>query len=187
MTLSDPAGWPEKHGDRLFRYALSRLREPRAAEELVQEAFLTAFEKRASFRGESSELTWLTGILRFKILEHLRRRSKEAPLGGADEEADEFFEAGGHWKAEAGPRDWSGDPQALAESAEFGAALRSCLDGLAEPAARAFVLRDMEGVGHHEAAQALGVTPPHAAVLLYRARMRLRRCLERSYFAKGGA
>lgn len=184
--MSDPAGWPDAYGDRLFRYALSRLRDPRAAEEAVQDALLTAFEKRASFRGDSSELTWLTGFLRFKILERLRGAGREVPLV-EEPEGDEGFEPGGHWKSGAGPRDWGGDPVALAESAEFGAALRACLDGLAKAVARAFVLRDMEGVGHHETAEALGVTPQHAAVLLYRARMRLRRCLERNYFAKGAA
>lgn len=184
--MSDPAGWPDAYGDRLFRYALSRVRDPRAAEELVQDALLTAFEKRASFRGESSELTWLTGFLRFKILERLRHSGREVPLDDGGER-DEGFEPGGHWNEAGAPRDWGGDPVALAESAEFGAALRACLDGLAAAVARVFVLREMEGVGHHEAAEALGVTPQHAAVLLYRARMRLRRCLERSYFAKGAA
>jgi RNA polymerase sigma-70 factor (TIGR02943 family) len=187
LTLTDPAGWPDAYGDRLYRYALSRIRDPRAAEDLVQEAFLTGFQKRASFRGESSELTWLTGILRFKLFEQLRRSSKELALGfdEQDDRESALFEGEGHWKPSDAPRDWSGDPVALAESAEFGAALRACLDGLAAAVSRAFVLREMEGAGHQETAQALGVTPQHAAVLLYRARMRLRRCLERSYFSRG--
>lgn len=185
MTLSDPASWPDAHGDRLYRYALSRVSDPRAAEDLVQEAFLTGFKSRAKFRGESSELTWLTGILRFKIFEYIRKKGKEVPLGAPDEDGIEkdLFEEGGHWKDGAGPRDWGADPVALAESAEFGAALRACLDGLAAAVARAFVLREMEGAGHQETAEALGVSPAHAAVLLYRARARLRRCLERNYFA----
>ncbi len=184
---SDPAGWVEAYGDRLYRYALSRLRDERAAEDLVQDVLLTAFKTRDRFKGESSELTWLTGILRFKIFELYRRQAKEVPLGfDADDDREAaLFEEGGHWKAEGAPHDWAGDPVRLAEDAEFGAALRACLDGLAAAAARAFVLREMEGVGARETAEALGVSPGHAAVLLYRARMRLRRCLERSYFAKG--
>lgn len=186
MTASDPASWPDAYGDRLYRYALARVRDPRAAEELVQDALLTAFEKRAAFRGDSSELTWLTGFLRFKILESFRNAGREVPLE-PELEGEDDFEPGGHWRSHAEPKEWGGDPVSLSESAEFGAALRACLDGLAAAVSRAFVLREMEGLGHHETAEALGVTPSHAAVLLYRARLRLRRCLERSYFAKGAA
>lgn len=188
-ALSDPAGWPDLHGDRLYRYALSRIRDARAAEDLVQETLLAAFKSRERFRGESSELTWLTGILRNKIFEHLRRQAKEVPLGfdADDDRESALFEDGGHWRPQDQPRDWDADPARRAESDELGAALRACLDGLAAAAARAFVLREMEGVGHREAAEALGLPPGHVAVLLYRARMRLRRCLERSYFAKGAA
>lgn len=186
--LSDPAGWVDAHGDRLFRYALSRLRDEHAAEELVQDALLTALAARGRFRGESSELTWLTGILRFKILEHLRRRARELPLGqDEDGREDSLFEEDGHWRRTQAPRAWDGDPVRLAESAEFQAALRSCLDALPSPAAAAFTLREMEGVGHRETALAIGVTPERVAVLLYRARLRLRRCLERSHFAPEAA
>ena len=187
--LSDPANWPDAYGDRLYRYALSRVRDESSAEDLVQEALLTAFKSRDRFKGESNELTWMTGILRFKIFEFYRRQSKEVPLGfdDGDDRESGLFEGGRHWKPENAPRDWGADPQRAAESAEFGAALRACLDGLAAAAARAFVLREMEGVGHHETAEALGVSPGHVAVLLYRARMRLRRCLERTHFSPEAA
>lgn len=187
---SEPATWPDAHGDRLFRYALSRIRDTRAAEDLVAETLLTAFKSRDKFRGESSELTWLTGILRNKIFEHLRRQSREVLLvlgEDDDREAGAFFEDG-HWKPENAPAgDWTGEPQALAESSEFAAALRACLDALTPVIARAFVLREMEGVENRAVADALGVPPGHLAVLLYRARMRLRRCLERGYFAGSAA
>ncbi|MDX6770760.1 MAG: sigma-70 family RNA polymerase sigma factor [Elusimicrobiota bacterium] len=187
--LSDPSGWPDAHGDRLYRYALSRVRDESAAEDLVQETLLTAYKSRDRFKGESSELTWLTGILRFKIFEFYRRQAKEVPLGfdEGDDRESELFEGGRHWRPEQAPRDWGADPVRAAEGAEFFAALRACLDALTPAAARAFTLREMEGVEHHEAAEAIGVAPGHLAVLLYRARMRLRRCLERGYFVRGAA
>jgi RNA polymerase sigma-70 factor (ECF subfamily) len=191
VSLSDPAGWVDAHGDRLFRYALSRLRDARAAEDLVQETLVTAFGSRDRFKGESSELTWMTGILRNKIFEHLRRQAREVAVGtGAEDDGareDGLFAPDGHWAGATAPADWGGDPRARAESAEFADALRACLDALTAQVARAFVLREMEGVGHHECAEALGVPPSHLAVLLYRARMRLRRCLERGYFAPEAA
>ncbi|MBI3288732.1 MAG: sigma-70 family RNA polymerase sigma factor [Elusimicrobia bacterium] len=184
---SDPSTWVDAHGDRLFRYALSRLRDERAAEDLVQEAMLTAFKSRERFKGESSELTWMTGILRYKIFEHLRRQAKEIAVGSFedDEREDGLFEGGRHWTEAEAPRDWAGEPHEIAEKAEFAAALKRCLDALTPNVARAFVLREMEGFGHHECAEAMGVPPGRLAVLLYRARLRLRRCLERAYFAPG--
>jgi len=187
---SDPATWVDAHGDRLFRYALSRLRDERAAEDLVQDTLVTAFQSRDKFAGASSELTWMTGILRNKLFEHYRRQSREAPPA-PDEDGDDreetLFENGRHWKPEFAPRDWGSEPHKKAETAEFSAALRVCLDALTPNVARAFVLREMEGVEHRACAEAMGVPPGRLAVLLYRARMRLRRCLEKSHFAPEAA
>lgn len=186
---SDPTGWVDAYGDRLFRYALSRVRDEGAAEDLVQDTLLAALESRGRFKGESSELTWMTGILRNKLFELYRRQAKEVPLLPSDEDADpqsEFFDAR-HWKAAAAPRDWGGEPARSAETAEFSAALRACLGALSAGVARAFVLREMEGLEPDAAAETLGVSRGHLAVLLYRARLRLRRCLEKSHFAPEAA
>jgi RNA polymerase sigma-70 factor (TIGR02943 family) len=190
--MTDPATWVDAYGDRLFRYALSRIRVEAAAEDLIQETLLTAFKARDKFKGESSELTWMIGILRNKIFEHLRRQSREVPLGlrieGEDDEReDSLFDGTGHWKGAVAPADWGGEPQKKAESAEFAAALKDCLDALTPNVARAFVLREMEGVEHRACAETMGVPPGRLAVLLYRARLRLRRCLERSLFAPEAA
>lgn len=186
---TDPTTWVDAYGDRLFRYALSRVRDAGSAEDLVQETLLAALESRGRFKGESSELTWMTGILRNKIFEFYRRQAREVPLLPSDEDADpqsEFFDAR-HWKSSQAPRHWGGEPARKAESAEFAAALRKCLDALSSGVARAFILREMEGLAPAETAAALGVTPGHLAVLLYRARLRLRRCLEKNHFAPEAA
>lgn len=132
MSTSDPAAWVDAHGDRLFRYALSRVSDSAAAEDLIQDTFITALKSRDRFKGDSSELTWMTGILRNKIFEFYRRQAKDVPLLASDKEADlegEFFE-GRHWSASSAPRDWGGEPARKAESAEFSAVLRMCLDQL---------------------------------------------------------
>ncbi len=187
--MTDPNTWVDAYGTRLFRYALSRVRDESSAEDLIQDTFLTALKSRDRFKGDSSELTWMTGILRNKIFEFYRRQAKDVPLLPSDEESDpqnEFFD-GRHWSASSAPRDWGGEPARKAETAEFSAALRRCLDALSENVARAFILREMEGLAPKDAAEALGVPPGHLAVLLYRARLRLRRCLERSHFAPEAA
>jgi len=182
--LTDPKTWVDAYGDRLFRYAFSRVRDQASAEDLVQETFLAALKSRSTFKGDSAELTWMTGILRNKIFEHYRKQSKETPLDADDSREDALFADGRHWSPAEAPREW---PAAKAESAELGAALRRCLDGLTAPVARAFVLREMEGLDARAAAEALGVPPAHLAVLLYRARLRLRRCLEKNHFAPESA
>jgi len=187
--MTDPNTWIDSYADRLYRYALSRVRDESSAEDLIQETFIAALRSRDRFKGDSSELTWMTGILRNKIFEFYRRQAKEVPLLPSDEDSDpesEFFD-GRHWSASSAPRDWGGEPARKAESVEFTAALRSCLDALTQNVARAFILREMEGLPAPDTAAALGVAPAHLAVLLYRARMRLRRCLERNHFAPEAA
>lgn len=188
--ISDPSTWVDAHGDRLFRYALSRIRDERAAEDLVQDTLIIALQSRDKFKGDSSELTWMIGILRNKIFEHLRKQSREVPLTNGEEQDDReeaLFDGGRHWKPEHAPVDWGPEPERSAESSEFAVALRGCLDALTPNVSRAFVLREMEGVEHLECAKVMGVPPGRLAVLLYRARMRLRRCLEKNHFAPEAA
>ncbi|HKI69022.1 MAG TPA: sigma factor, partial [Verrucomicrobiae bacterium] len=81
---SDPRQWVELHGDYLFRYALIRVRNATVAEDLVQETLLAALQARDRFTGEHSERSWLTGILRHKVLDHFRQQSRERPIAEAD-------------------------------------------------------------------------------------------------------
>ena len=76
----DPTIWVDEYGDFLFRYANSRLRDPNAAEEVVQETFLAGVRYSAQFAGKSSELGWLTGILKRKIIDFVRARNKHLSL-----------------------------------------------------------------------------------------------------------
>src|SRR6516164_4976262 len=73
----DPEGWVDRHGDVMFRYALRWLRSTEIAEEIVQESFLEALRTRGTYEGRSSERTWLVGILRHKIVDRMRRSSRE--------------------------------------------------------------------------------------------------------------
>ena len=74
--LSDPERWVEEYGDYLFKYAVSRLRDPAKAEDMVQEAFLAALKGAKGFQGRSAEKSWLVGILKNKICDHFRKASR---------------------------------------------------------------------------------------------------------------
>src|SRR5215470_3247631 len=98
VKLSDPERWVEEHGDYLFKYALSRLRDPARAEDMVQETFLAALKGGKDFQGRSSEKSWLVGILKNKICDSYRKASRETLFTNlefySDEEADRFIPDG---------------------------------------------------------------------------------------------
>ncbi|TAK42065.1 MAG: sigma-70 family RNA polymerase sigma factor [Betaproteobacteria bacterium] len=169
----------------LLRYALRQLRDPDAAEDAVQEALLAALAGGAGYSGQSKLRTWLTGILKHKIVDAIRRASREQPLAAGDEDDagdfDALFDRRGHWQDP--PQAWD-DPDGALHQKQFLTALEACLAALPANTARAFLLREHLGMETGEICKDLGITPTHCWVLLYRARMALRLCLETNWFRK---
>ena len=165
----------------LVRYARLQLRDAAAAEDAVQEALVAALAGEAGFSGRSNLRTWLTGILKHKIIDTIRRQSRESAAHGDEAEAadlDALFDESGHWRE--APTDW-GDPDALLRQKQFMAALEACLAALPAKTAQAFLMREHMGFETTEICKELAVTPTHCWVLLYRARMALRECLEKTW------
>src|SRR5262245_65446430 len=69
--------WVDTHADYLFNFAIGQVRDANVAEDLMQETFLAAVKARETFSGQSSQRTWLVGILRHKICDHLRKTCRE--------------------------------------------------------------------------------------------------------------
>jgi RNA polymerase sigma-70 factor (ECF subfamily) len=171
----------EWHGDVLYRYALARLRNPTAAEEVVQETLLAALQARERFSGRSSEQTWLVGILKHTILDQFRRASRERPLESEEEWPADLrgaFTDGGGWQPSAAPAEWRTDARAAAQRQEFRDALAACLGRLPGRLADAFALRELEGLGAEDIRKVPGVSATNLWVMLHRERFALRRCLE---------
>ncbi|MDX8402701.1 MAG: sigma-70 family RNA polymerase sigma factor [Mariprofundaceae bacterium] len=181
---SRPEQWLEEHGDYLYRFAFARLRDEEAAAEMVQETLLAAWRGRAGFKGEASVRTWLTGILKYKIIDHIRRQIRDRDL--ADELENDptsaFFDASGHWADH--PRPWRDDPARLCEDAHFRETLDRCLEGLPEKQRLAFGMREIGGDDTPTICKALDITPTHLHVLIHRARLALRKCLEIHWFGR---
>jgi len=182
-VISSPEEWVELYGDFLYRYALIRVRNPDVAEDLVQETLLAAIKSKGSYTGQSSEGGWLTGIMRHKIMDHFRRLNRDrVAVPAEDELPDELksrFDEFGHWKSKgAGPTDWGSDAATLMERKEFMVAFKKCLAKLPSRTAEAFVLREMDGVESDAIQEVLGVSASNFWVLLHRARMQLRQCIE---------
>lgn len=186
MTSSTPvpAQWPDRYGDELYRFALSRVSDPDVAEELVQETFLSALDGLATFRGDASERTWLFVILRRKIIDHYRRQAR-ATYVGLDEigdagptESDYFIAENGHWTGVQAPASWLNADAAL-EQQELGDALQRCQERLSPQQGAVFAMRFVEELSAEEICQELGLSSANYWVIVHRAKLQLRRCLEK--------
>jgi RNA polymerase sigma-70 factor (ECF subfamily) len=181
----DPDTWVDEHGDALFRYALFRIQDAQVAEDLVQETFLAAIRGKDSFAGRSSVKTWLIGILKHKVIDHIRKISRERPEENIETVADlagkDFDEKGG-WKYQ--PSEWTTNPSLLFQQQEFWQILQTCLSELPPRLNQAFTLRELDGLSAEEVRKILDVSPTNGGVMLHRARMGLRECLERRWFAE---
>ncbi len=187
----DPATWVDTHGDCLFRFAFMRLRDASLAEDVVQETLLSAFQAVSSYTGQASERTWLTGILKHKIIDHYRKNSRQVQLTEEDTDlsgSERFFERpdkwSGHWAIPLRPVDPEQSPEEVIERGEFWEVLKACLAALPDRVAKVFTLREMDGLTSDEICDALGLSSSNFWVIMHRARMQLRRCVEIKWFRK---
>jgi RNA polymerase sigma-70 factor (ECF subfamily) len=185
----DPAEL-ETHRNYLLRYALIQLRDPVIAEDMVQETLLAAVEGQDRFSGKSTVKTWLTGILKHKIIDHLRRKGREEPItdaAGGDTERpeaeaiDALFVDDGHWRTR--PANW-GDPDRAFENKAFWEVFEACAKLMPAKTARVFAMREVMELSTDEICKALDITPTNCWVMLHRARLSLRECLEFRWFGK---
>jgi len=179
----NPERWVDDHGDCLYRYALLRVRHPEVAEDLVQETLCAAIRVYKGFRGKSSERSWLCGILKNKICDHFRKAGRETSFTDLeflnDEMSHKFIDQG--WNHELGPCEWKAGAEVM-DRAEFWETFRACLSNLPARVADAFMLREMEEMDTAKICQALRISQNNLWVILHRARMALRECLELNWF-----
>ncbi|NWG86934.1 MAG: sigma-70 family RNA polymerase sigma factor [Hydrogenophilaceae bacterium] len=179
----EPGLWLERYGTYLFRYALATLRDERLAEDAVQDCLLAAWQAQSTYSGQASERTWLTGILKHKIVDIVRKDSREKPLEKIepDNPYGEFeagFDETGHWANLLA--EW-GDPAAAFENKFFWQVLEACLSAMPRRLAQLFMLREVVGADSEKVCQELEITPTNLWTMLYRSRMSLRRCLEQNW------
>lgn len=190
---SDPVRWVEEHGDFLYACALLRLRDPTKAKDVVQETFLAALRNRDSCMGKAGERGWLVGILKHKICDYYRKVARETLFTDLefyhDEENESFVLNGLHknaWTREEAPGDWASASSAVGslDREEFWKAFHQCASKLPRKISQAFLLRELDGLPTEEICSLLEVSANNLWVMLHRARMALRRCLETNWFDK---
>jgi len=179
---NNPHAWLNEHGDYLYRYAISRLHNEELASDMLQEALLAGWKGRTGFSGQSSVRTWLIGILKHKIIDHIRKQIRERNLMTAVESdpTTPYFDAGGRWHE--APQAWQESPEALCSSSQFQDVLEKCMRKLPTSQQTVFRMREINGEDSDAICKSCDITSTNLHVLLYRARMALRNCLQHHWF-----
>lgn len=175
----------DEHFDYLYRYAYRYFRSEDKAEDLVQETFLAATEAFRRFEGKSSPRTWLTSILRHKIIDRLRVKDREELV---DFEAIErepltkLFNEVEHWRNETAPLVWGSSPDKALKQKQFFKVLEQCLSKLPSKMRQIFLLRELDGCERDEISSQLELSGSNVGVILHRARLSLQHCLQTHWF-----
>jgi RNA polymerase sigma-70 factor (TIGR02943 family) len=180
---SEPRRWVERYADHLYSYAFARLDDEELARDLVQETFLAALEKLEQFRGNSSERTWLTAILKYRIIDVYRKRNSGLRTEKIDEEPElEFFEQdNGHWKEQYSPRPMRTQSLDPLVNKELAAILKRCFQKLPALWLSVFTMKHMDDTVTDVICKELKVTPANFWVIIHRAKLNLRACIQRSW------
>ncbi len=180
--MSDFAKALETLRPQLLKFARLQLRNPDWAEDAVSETLLAALEKPQAFAGQSQLKTWLIAILKHKLVDQIRRHQREISATPEDgQDLDEaLFLPDGHWRE--APQDW-GDPEAALRQLEFIKVLEACVEHLPGQQGRLFMMREWLELETEEICKVLAISPTNLWVMLHRARLRLRECLQLNWFA----
>jgi len=166
----------------LLKYARLQLRNEAWAEDAVSETLLAALERPDGFAGRSQLKTWLVGVLKHKLVDQIRRNCRELSTSREDEEDldEQLFDSTGHWRE--APGDWGSDPEAAQRQMDFMRVLEACVDKLPGQQGRLFMMREWLELESDEICKELCITPTNLWVMLHRARLRLRECLQSGWF-----
>lgn len=177
ITHVDPSKWLDLYGNALFAYASSFLRNREFAEEVVQETFLAALKHKDQFRGVGTEGAWLMGILKRKLIDHLRSRARQPlSLENPDTAVDSMFDKKGHWLKSCKASSYMRLDRLEAE--EFREIFSMCFQGLPKSQASTFLLKVVQQESTEEVCKQLEISATNLYVLMHRARIRLAECIK---------
>lgn len=173
----------------MLKFARLQLRDDSSAEDAVQDALTAALSGLEKFKNHAQLKTWVFSILKNKIIDIIRNRNRSTGGGVAvdeipDDAFDDLFDEKGGWHEDARPSNW-GDPERSFSNKQFWQVFEACLNRLPENTARIFMMREMLGFETEEICKELSVSPSNCWVVLHRARMSLRLCLNERWFKSG--
>ncbi len=182
-----PQSWVSNHADYLYAYAASRINDTEQARDLVQDTFVAALEAADKFEGRSTERTWLTAILKFKVIDFYRKSSSIVPrpsdLEDHEKGDQDFFDANdGHWNDQHRPRELGiEEPDAL-ENKEFKKILEQCMKKLPMLWLAVFTMKHMDGEATELICTELKISAANFWVIIHRSKVNLRSCLQKNWF-----
>lgn len=183
-----PGDWVKTYADYLYSLALIKVSNKETAEDLVQETFLSAFKAKDSFKNGSSEKTWLTAILKNKIIDHYRKKDvlKQITNYISDTKTsfDEHFfnENDGHWLAESAPLAWKELADAKVNRNEFNKIIQYCIQKMPTKLVPVFVAKFLDEAESEFICKEFNITSSNYWVLIHRAKVLIRSCLEKNWF-----
>lgn len=184
----DPSTWVDEYGDSLYKFAYFRVNNTALAEDLVQETFLAAIKGKDRFTGKASVKTWLTGILKNKVIDYYRKKNRTQSMQETanffEREEGDLFSDDGSWNFDNPniPSDWSPAQVEKMDRKEFMQQFYLCSEKLPEKIRTVFIMREVDGVTSAEICEQLEITPQNLWTILHRARLALRQCLEKNFF-----
>lgn len=197
-TLAEPlagfaevdAGFVARVRSDMLRFACSQLGNDDEAEDAVQEALVGALKNAASFRGEAALRTWIIAILRNKIADILRQRQRR-PVNASQMARDsdegglpEVFDHRGMWRDSSRPARWE-NPEADITSDQFLQVFDQCINRLPPQQGQVFLMREVIELETAEICNELGLSANNVHVILHRARLGLRSCLQIHWLEEG--
>lgn len=179
----NPEEWVATYADSLYKFAKLRVSSEAVAEDIVQETFLSAWRAKDGYRGDASEKNWLYTICRNKITDHYRKAAKNLERLGVEDYQGDFFQDSGRWGATGAAAKWD-SASARVETKEFYKVLNDCKDNLKELQKAVFVMKHFDDMPTEEICKELDITTSNYWVLMHRAKLQLRSCLNEHWFDK---
>jgi RNA polymerase sigma-70 factor (TIGR02943 family) len=184
MATPDPEKWVNEYSDILLKFAYTRVNNSDLAKDLVQDTYFSALKNLESFRGEASEKNWLFLILKNKITDHYRKQASGSlnSDNSAGSVSQDIFDENGHWYKETLPADWNINYDSVIDSDEFSKTFGNCKNKLPELQNLVFCLKYIDEEKSDEICMKLGITSSNYWIMIHRAKLHLRKCLEKNWF-----
>ncbi|MDP3127340.1 MAG: sigma-70 family RNA polymerase sigma factor [Sediminibacterium sp.] len=179
----NPNQWLEKYGEMMYQYILPRVGDSELAQDLVQDTFFSGLKGLAGYKGMATEKNWLFSILKNKIIDHYRKKSTQQDIMSMPDLRtlkDEWFNEDGHWAEDKLPQNWHvSDSQT--ERKEIQKIIKWCTDHLKTVQRHVFTLKYLEDIDSSEICKVLNITSSNYWILIHRARLQMRECVEKHW------
>lgn len=175
--------WVNNYGDMLYSFTLMRVNDKGVAEDIVQETFLSAWKSRETYKAQASEKNWLYAICKNKIIDYYRKKSTIKEQYAEFDNSNVYFDEAEHWTKETAPNEWGIQYNQPVETKEFYGVLEKCKKKLQSMQEKVFVMKYLEDFDAEEICKVLGITSSNYWVIIHRAKLQLRKCIETNWIA----